>query len=107
MNILGISAFYHDSAACVVQDGRVVSAAQEERYTRKKHDHSFPKNAVFSCLKTAGLKIDDINIISFYDKPFIKFERILQTYLQYAPVGIQSFIKAMPLWIKQKIWMKH
>jgi carbamoyltransferase len=106
MNILGISAFYHDSAACLVQDGIIKSAAQEERFTRKKHDFSFPKNAIDYCLQDNALKVDDIDIIVFYDKPFIKFERILMTYLAYAPMGIRSFIKSMPMWIKQKIWIK-
>jgi len=106
VNILGISAFYHDSAACLVQDGKLVSAAQEERFTRKKHDFSFPNNAIDYCLDEVDLKGKDLDFVVFYDKPFIKFERILETYLTYAPVGIQSFIKAMPLWIKQKLWMK-
>lgn len=107
MNILGISAFYHDSAACLVQDGKIVSAAQEERFSRKKHDFSFPKNAIQYCLREGGLKGEDLDYVAFYDKPFIKFERILETYLAYAPVGIRSFIKAIPLWIKQKIWIKE
>jgi len=107
MNILGISAFYHDSAACFIQDGTICSAAQEERFTRKKHDFSFPKNAISYCLQERGLKARDLDYIAFYDKPFIKFERILETYLAYAPLGIRSFIKAMPLWIKQKIFMKE
>ena len=107
MNILGISAFYHDSAACLVQDGRIASAAQEERFTRKKHDFSFPKNAVNFCLQNSEIEVKDLDFVAFYDKPFLKFERILMTYLTYAPVGIKSFIKAMPLWIKQKIWMKE
>ena len=107
MNILGISAFYHDSAACLVQDGRIVSASQEERFTRKKHDFSFPVNAIRSCLEEGGITRDDLDRIAFYDKPFIKFERILETYLAYVPFGIRSFIKAIPLWIKEKIWMKE
>lgn len=107
MNILGISAFYHDSAACLVQDGKIVSAAQEERFTRKKHDFSFPKNAINYCLQNSDLTGNDLDFVAFYDKPFIKFERILETYLAYAPIGIGSFIKAMPLWIKHKIWMKE
>ena len=107
MNILGISAFYHDSTACLVQDGRIISAAQEERFTRKKHDFSFPKNVINYCLQDSGLKVKDLDFVAFYDKPFLKFERILMTYLTYAPVGIGSFIKAMPLWIKQKIWLKE
>lgn len=107
MNILGISAYYHDSAACLVQDGEIVSAAQEERFTRKKHDQVFPTGAIQSCLEQAALKKSDIDLVAFYDKPFIKFERILETYLSYAPLGIRSFIKAMPLWIKQKLWLKE
>jgi carbamoyltransferase len=107
MNILGISAFYHDSAACLVQDGRIVSAAQEERFTRRKHDFTFPKNAINYCLEDSGLTVKDLDFVTFYDKPFLKFERILMTYLTYAPSGIRSFVKAMPLWIKQKIWMKE
>ena len=107
MNILGISAFYHDSAACLVEDGQIVSAVQEERFTRKKHDHSFPKNAIKYCLENNGLTSTKLDLVAFYDKPFLKFERILETYLAYAPFGIRSFIKAMPLWIKQKLWMKE
>ena len=107
MNILGISAFYHDSAACLVQDGRIVAAAQEERFTRIKHDSAFPKNAVDFCLKDNKLTIEDIDYVAYYDKPFLTFERILETYLTYAPVGIKSFIKALPLWIKKKLWMKE
>ena len=107
MNILGISAFYHDSAVCLVQDGEIISAAQEERFTRKKHDSSFPKRAINYCLQDSGLKGEDVDFVAFYDKPFIKFERILETYLTYAPLGIQSFIKAIPLWIKQKLWIKE
>ena len=106
MNILGISAFYHDSAACIVRDGEIISAAQEERFTRKKHDFSFPANALEWCMRDAGLEADDLGYVAFYDKPFLKFERILETYLQYAPLGIPSFIKAIPLWMKQKLWMK-
>lgn len=107
MNILGISAFYHDSAACLVQDGKITSAVQEERFTRKKHDLSFPKNSIQYCLQNNGLLANDLGYVVFYDKPFLKFERILETYLSYAPIGIKSFIKAIPLWIKQKIWMKE
>lgn len=107
MNILGISAYYHDSAACLVKDGKIVAAAQEERFTRKKHDFRFPSNAVKYCLQEAGIKHDDLDLVAFYDKPFLKFERILETYLTYAPVGIKSFIKAIPLWINQKLWMKE
>jgi len=104
--ILGISAYYHDSAACIVKDGEILAAAQEERFTRKKHDHRFPKNAIKFCLNYAGIESSQLDLVAFYDKPFLKFERLLETYLTYAPVGIKSFIKAMPLWIKEKLWMK-
>jgi carbamoyltransferase len=107
MYILGISAFYHDSAAALLKDGEIIAAGQEERFTRKKHDHNFPGNAVNFCLQHAGIKSSDLEIVAFYDKPFLKFERLLETYLAYAPVGIKSFIKAMPLWIKEKLWMKE
>jgi len=107
MYILGISCFYHDSAAALIKDGDIVAAAQEERFTRKKHDQSFPKNAVKYCLEEAGITSKDISYVAFYDKPFIKFERILETYLAYAPLGIRSFIRAIPLWIKKKLWMKE
>jgi carbamoyltransferase len=106
MYILGISAYYHDSAACIVKDGEILAAAQEERFTRKKHDHHFPKHAIDFCLNYAGIKSSHLDLVAFYDKPFLKFERLLETYLAYAPVGIKSFIKAMPLWIKEKLWMK-
>ncbi|MDD3731870.1 MAG: carbamoyltransferase [candidate division Zixibacteria bacterium] len=106
MNILGISAFYHDSAACLVQDGKIVAAAQEERFTRIKHDNSFPVNAVRFCLNYRHLSSRNLDYVAFYEKPFLKFERILETYLAYAPRGFLSFIKAMPLWLKKKIWMK-
>jgi carbamoyltransferase len=107
MYILGISCFYHDSAAALVKDGEIIAAAQEERFTRKKHDAAFPKNAVKYCLGEAGISIGDVGCVAFYDKPFIKFERILETYLACAPLGIRSFIKAVPLWIKKKLWMKE
>ena len=106
MKILGISAYYHDSAACLVQDGKIVSAVQEERFTRKKHDFSFPENAINYCLQDNNLTGDDLDFVAFYDKPFLKFERILMTYLTYAPIGIASFLKAIPLWTKQKLWIK-
>jgi carbamoyltransferase len=106
MNILGISAYYHDSAACLVQDGKIIAAAQEERFTRKKHDADFPSKAVEYCLKTGGIKAADLNLVVFYDKPLVKFERLLQTYMQYAPLGLPSFIKAMTTWMKQKLWIK-
>ena len=107
MNILGLSAFYHDSAACLVRDGEIVAAAQEERFTRKKHDFNFPKNAVDYCLEEAGIDSSQLDYVAFYDKPFIKFERLLITYIAYAPKGIRSFIMAMPLWLKRKLWMKE
>ena len=103
MYILGISSFYHDSAACILKNGRIIAAAQEERFTRIKHDQNFPINAIKYCLKQADISSAEISLISFYDKPFLKFERILETYLSYAPKGIGSFLKAMPLWIKKKI----
>ena len=107
MYILGISAFYHDSAACLVKDGEIVAAAQEERFTRKKHDHELPSNSIQYCLKEAGIDGTEIDFVAFYEKPFLKFERILETYLAFAPIGIKSFLKAMPLWIKKKIWIKE
>ncbi|GAB4287382.1 MAG: carbamoyltransferase [Ignavibacteriaceae bacterium] len=106
MYILGISAFYHDSAACLIKDGEIVSAAQEERFTRKKHDYNFPVNAIRFCLEENKISGSELDLVAFYDKPFLKFERLLETYLTFAPAGIKSFIKAMPLWIKQKLWMK-
>ncbi|MCO6472099.1 MAG: carbamoyltransferase [Melioribacteraceae bacterium] len=107
MYILGISAYYHDSAAALIKDGEIIAAAQEERFSRRKHDHRFPVNAVKYCLSEAKIKADDLEYVAFYDKPFLKFERLLETYLTYAPIGIKSFIKAMPLWIKEKLWMKE
>jgi carbamoyltransferase len=106
MRILGISAFYHDSAAALVEDGLIVAAAQEERFTRKKHDASFPKNAVGYCLEAAGTKLSDIDHIAFYDKPFLKFERLLETYIAMAPRGFSSFKMAIPLWLKEKLFQK-
>lgn len=106
MNILGISAYYHDSAACLVRDGHIVAAAQEERFTRIKHDQEFPARAITWCLEEWGLDAKDLDLVAFYDKPFLKFERILQTHLAYAPRGFSSFIKALPVWIKDKIWIK-
>ena len=102
-SILGISAFYHDSAAALVVDGRIVAAAQEERFTRKKHDHRFPQAAVDYCLAEAGIHPADLDYVGFYDKPFLKFERLLETYLAYAPLGIRSFFRAMPLWFREKL----
>jgi carbamoyltransferase len=105
MNILGISAFYHDSAACLVSDGNIVAAAQEERFTRKKHDPDFPKNAAAYCLQSQGLTIKDVDFVAFYDKPLLKFERLLETYLATAPQGFTSYARAMPLWLKHKLWI--
>lgn len=106
VNILGISAFYHDSAAALITDGRIVAAAQEERFTRKKHDAGFPVYAIEACLAEASIKLKDIDHIVFYDKPLIKFERLLETYLAYAPKGFRSFISAMPVWLKEKLFLK-
>jgi carbamoyltransferase len=105
MNILGISAFYHDSAACLLMDGKITAAAQEERFSRKKHDHRFPNLAIEYCLKEGGITPEQIDHVVFYDKPWIKFERLLETYISFAPAGIFSFLKAMPLWLKEKLWM--
>ena len=106
MNILGISALYHDSATALVRNGEIVSAAQEERFTRKKHDSDFPRNAIKFCLEDNNITVDDLDYVTFYEKPFVKFERILETYLSYAPLGIKSFIKAIPLWLNQKLWTR-
>ena len=106
MRILGISAFYHDSAAAVIEDGKIVAAAQEERFTRKKHDPSFPINACKFCLDFSGYKIDELDAIAFYDKPFLKFERLLETYYGFAPKGLVSFVTAIPVWLKEKIFLK-
>jgi len=105
VSILGISAFYHDSAACLVVDGEIVAAAQEERFTRVKHDHNFPVNAARYCLSEAKLNADQLDFVGFYDKPLLKFDRLLETYLDYAPSGFSSFLKALPLWMKEKLWM--
>ncbi len=106
MRILGISAFYHDSAAALVVDGRIVAAAQEERFTRKKHDASFPMEAIAYCLKDAGVSLSELDYVVFYDKPFIKFERLIETYLTFAPKGFASFSKAMPVWLSEKLFQK-
>ncbi len=106
MVILGISAFYHDSAAALVEDGHVVAAAQEERFTRKKQDASYPENAIRYCLDEGGLDLDDLDYVVFYEKPFVKFERLLETYLAFAPRGFGSFRMALPLWLKQKLFQK-
>lgn len=104
MNILGISAFYHDSAAALVRDGDIVAAAQEERFTRKKHDYSFPQNAVDYCLREAQIRRDELDLVVFYDKPLLKFERILETYVSYSPSGFKLFLMGLPLWLKQKLY---
>jgi carbamoyltransferase len=104
--ILGISSYYHDSAAALIRDGLIVAAAQEERFTRKKHDASFPQHAIEYCLKEAGIVLADVDEVVFYDKPLVKFERLLETYLSYAPNGLRSFIAAMPVWLKEKLYLK-
>ncbi len=106
-SILGISAFYHDSAACLLKDGKIIAAAQEERFTRKKHDSSYPKNAIEFVLNYANLKLSEVDQIVFFEKPFLKFERLLETYVAFAPKGFISFAKAMPLWIKEKLFQKN
>src|SRR3989338_5516335 len=105
--ILGISAFSHDSAACLLKDGDIVAAAQEERFTRKKHDAVFPRQAIAYCLREAGITMAQVRYAAFYEKPFIKFERLLITYLTYAPLGLGSFLKAMPVWLKEKVFIKE
>jgi carbamoyltransferase len=105
VSILGISAFYHDSAACLVVDGEIVAAAQEERFSRVKHDHRFPINAARYCLKEANLNASQLDFVGFYDKPLLKFDRLLETYLDYSPSGFSSFLKSMPLWMREKLWM--
>ena len=104
--ILGLSAFYHDSAAALLMDGNIVAAAHEERFTRKKHDSSFPSNAARYVLKEGGLFLDDLDAVAFYDKPYLKFERLLETYHGFAPQGLKSFTSAIPVWIKEKLFMK-
>ncbi|MCC3468058.1 MAG: carbamoyltransferase [Microcoleus sp. PH2017_06_SFM_O_A] len=106
MNILGISAYYHDSAAALIRDGEIIAAAQEERFSRKKHDARFPKNAIAYCLKEANIELRELDRIVFYDKPLVKFERLLETYLAYAPKGFRSFLTAMPIWLKEKLYLK-
>ena len=107
MNIVGISSYFHDSAACLIVDGKIVAAAQEERFTRQKHDSAFPKNSLLYCLAAGGLKATDINFIVFYEKPFLKFERIIETYLAFAPKGFKSFSNSLPLWSKEKLFLKY
>ena len=107
MYILGISAYYHDSAACLVRDGEVLAAAQEERFTRRKHDHRYPAQAVEFCLRHAGITPKELDYVAFYDKPLLKFERLLETYIDYAPAGLGSFLMAMPLWLREKLWIRE
>src|SRR5262249_53472614 len=104
---LGISAFYHDSAAALVRDGEIVAAAQEERFSRKKHDARFPRHALEYCLSEGGITLDALDYVVFYDKPFLKFERLLETYLSFAPRGLRSFQMAMPLWVREKLFQKR
>ena len=106
-SILGISAFYHDSAACILKNGMIIAAAQEERFTRKKHDSSYPFYAIEFVLKNSNLKLSEVDHIVFFEKPFLKFERLLETYVAFAPKGFLSFAKAMPLWIKEKLFQKN
>ena len=103
-SVLGISAFYHDSAACILKNGKIIAAAQEERFTRKKHDPSYPYNAIEFVLKYSNLKLSEIDYIVFFEKPFLKFERLLETYVGFAPRGYASFAKSIPLWIKEKLF---
>ena len=107
MFILGISAYYHDSAAALLRDGEIIAAAQEERFSRKKHDSRFPAKAVAYCLKEAGITLGDLSEVVFYDKPLLKFERLLETYVACAPRGFRSFVVAMPVWLKEKLFLKE
>lgn len=105
--ILGISAFYHDAAAALVIDGRIVAAAQEERFTRRKHDAEFPREAIQYCLREAGLRVEELDYVGFYDKPLLKFDRLLETYLGYAPRGFRSFVTALPIWLQKKLHLQR
>src|SRR5439155_7497778 len=107
MRILGISAFYHDSAVALVRDGEIVAAAQEERFTRIKHDFAFPRQALEYCLREGQVRPEDLSYVAFYEKPLLKFERLLETYLAFAPRGFASFLKAMPLWLREKLHMQR
>src|SRR5260221_10165518 len=107
MKILGISAFYHDSAAAIIVDGEIVAAAQEERFSRIKNDAGFPARAIRFCLEYSGYSLEELDAIAFYDKPFLKFERLLETYYAYAPSGWFSFLRSMPVWIKEKLFLKR
>ena len=106
-SILGISAFYHDSAAALIIDGEIIAAAQEERFTRVKHDPGYPKNAIDYVCSESGIKLSDLDYIAFYDKPFLKFERLLETYVAFAPRGLRSFSMAMPVWLREKLFQKN
>src|SRR4029434_5577006 len=106
MRVLGISAFYHDSAAAIVEDGEIIAAAQEERFTRRKHDPNFPTHAVGYCLREAGCSLEALDCIAFYDKPLLKCERLLETYLAFAPRGFASFKMAIPIWLREKLFLK-
>ncbi|MCB0384889.1 MAG: hypothetical protein KDD43_05805, partial [Bdellovibrionales bacterium] len=106
MYILGISCYYHDSAAVLLKDGEILAAAQEERFTRKKHDPGFPREAILYCLQQAGLKLTDVDYIAYYDKPFLTFERLIETYIALAPRGWRSFVTSMPVWLKDKLNLK-
>jgi len=106
MRVLGISAFYHDSAAALIADGRIVAAAQEERFTRKKFDADYPRHAIEYCLNAGGVTLADVDYVAFYDKPFLKFERLLETYLTFSPRGFRSFRMALPLWLREKLFLK-
>ena len=107
MQVLGISAFYHDSAAALIRDGNIIAAAQEERFTRRKHDAGFPAHALDYCLREGGGSLDDIDYVAFYDKPLLKFERLLETYLAFAPRGFKSFSMAIPVWLREKLFLKN
>src|SRR5690348_12097263 len=107
MRVLGISAFFHDSAAALVEDGHIRAAAQEERFSRKKFDERFPQHAIRYCLAQAGIGLRDVDFVVFYDKPFLKFERLMETYVTFAPRGFASFVKAMPVWLKEKLFQKR
>ena len=107
MNILGISGYYHDSAAALLRDGEIVAAAQEERFSRKKHDPRFPKQAIGYCMREAGITLQQVDHVVFYEKPLVKLERLLATYLGCAPKGFQSFLAAMPVWLKEKLYLKE
>ena len=107
LDILGISAYYHDSAACLLRNGEVFAAAQEERFTRKKHDARFPRNAIDYCLSEADVAVNELDAVVFYDKPLVKFERLVETYIANVPRGYRSFLTAMPIWLKEKLYLKQ